>query len=408
MCQEVADPLPSAEYWHIGEITILFFSVNGPSETGEKSALIEVGSFSSFVVFGNTPHRVAYACFIPANKKIIMPIQNKSNLTIIASYLLAALALTVVMAKGLLASLLAGMLVYSLVHVLSPALGKSINDHRARMIAVAILAALIVLLLSVGVWAAVSYFQRDVGSLEALMKKLADMVEASREQMPPWLQEHVPATAEAIRDVISSWLRKHAANAQTIGQEAGRTAAHLLIGMAIGAMAALYDTTTPPDYKPLSAALHARVVNLHNAFRQIVFAQIRIAAINAAFTGLYLMVALPLSGVHLPLAKTMVAITFVVGLLPVIGNLISNSVIVIVSSSHSMIIAGTSLAFLVVIHKLEYFLNAKIIGTHINARAWELLTAMLTMEAIFGLPGLVAAPVFYAYLKKELSDQGLV
>ena len=33
---------------------------------------------------------------------------------------------------------------------------------------------------------------------------------------------------------------------------------------------------------------------------------------------------------------------------------------------------------------------------------------MLVMEAAFGLAGLVAAPIYYAYLKKELSDQGLV
>ena len=30
------------------------------------------------------------------------------------------------------------------------------------------------------------------------------------------------------------------------------------------------------------------------------------------------------------------------------------------------------------------------------------------METLFGLPGVVAAPVYYAYLKKELGDQGLV
>jgi predicted PurR-regulated permease PerM len=117
---------------------------------------------------------------------------------------------------------------------------------------------------------------------------------------------------------------------------------------------------------------------------------------------------LPLAGVHLPLTKTMVAITFFAGLLPVIGNLISNTMIVIVGLSHSLAIALASLVFLVVIHKLEYFLNAKIIGSRINAHAWELLIAMLVMEAIFGLPGVVAAPVLYAYAKKELQDQGLV
>jgi len=63
---------------------------------------------------------------------------------------------------------------------------------------------------------------------------------------------------------------------------------------------------------------------------------------------------------------------------------------------------------MVVIHKLEYFLNARIIGAHVNARAWELLTAILVMETLFGLYGVVAAPVFYAYVKKELRDRDWV
>jgi hypothetical protein len=30
------------------------------------------------------------------------------------------------------------------------------------------------------------------------------------------------------------------------------------------------------------------------------------------------------------------------------------------------------------------------------------------MEAAFGLPGVIAAPVYYAYLKLELTGRGLV
>ena len=51
--------------------------------------------------------------------------------------------------------------------------------------------------------------------------------------------------------------------------------------------------------------------------------------------------------------------------------------------SQGVPVAVASLVYLVVIHKLEYFLNARIIGSHINARAWELLIAMLVMEAAF-------------------------
>jgi len=71
-------------------------------------------------------------------------------------------------------------------------------------------------------------------------------------------------------------------------------------------------------------------------------------------------------------------------------------------------VALASLGFLIVIHKLEYFVNARIVGSQIHAAAWELLLAMLVMEAAFGLPGVVAAPVLYAYLKAELAARELV
>jgi predicted PurR-regulated permease PerM len=226
--------------------------------------------------------------------------------------------------------------------------------------------------------------------------------------LPVWLRAHVPTGVDALREMLSRWMREHAVEARVVGEVAGRIIAHVLIGMVIGAMAALYDTTEPKNYKPLAAALHARVVTLAFAFKQIVFAQVRIAALNALFTGIFLLIVLPMAGIHLPLVKTMITVTFVAGLLPVIGNLISNTVLVIVGLSYSLHTAIAALLFLIAIHKLEYFLNARIIGGHINARAWELLSAMLVLEAVFGVPGVIAAPVLYAYLKMELSNRGLV
>ena len=78
------------------------------------------------------------------------------------------------------------------------------------------------------------------------------------------------------------------------------------------------------------------------------------------------------------------------------------------SLSVSPLLAVSSLLFLVIIHKLEYFVNARVMGGRIHARAWELLLAMLVMDAIFGIPGVVAAPIYYAYLKNELSAHNLI
>lgn len=324
------------------------------------------------------------------------------------SWALAGLALWAVLNTGLIAALYAGLLVYALVHLLAPSLARIFGTKSARWVAVATLSGLIVVVLSVGGWLLHSFFFSDAGSFPVLLKKLADLIEEARGQIPSWLAALLPPSAEALQQWLTQWIRDHATQATQIGQQTGRVLVQILIGMVIGAMAALYDTTQIAHFKPLASALHERVARLHTSFRQVVFAQVRIAAINAAFTAIYLALVLPLAGIHLPLVKTMILVTFVAGLLPVIGNLISNTVIVVISLSHSLGLATASLAFLVTIHKLEYFLNAKIIGSQINARAWELLAAMLFMEALFGLPGVIAAPVFYAYVKHELQAANLV
>jgi len=110
----------------------------------------------------------------------------------------------------------------------------------------------------------------------------------------------------------------------------------------------------------------------------------------------------------MPYVSTLVGVTFITGLLPVVGNVLSNTVIVMVSLSQSLLLAIGSLAFLIAIHTLEHFLNAHIIGTQIRSKAWELLVAMLVMESVFGFRGLIAGPVFYAYVKDELTSRGLI
>jgi predicted PurR-regulated permease PerM len=71
-------------------------------------------------------------------------------------------------------------------------------------------------------------------------------------------------------------------------------------------------------------------------------------------------------------------------------------------------LAVAALVFLVVIHKLEYFFSARLLGARIQAFSWELLIAMLVMESLFGTAGLIAAPIYYAYVKRELREARLI
>ena len=123
--------------------------------------------------------------------------------------------------------------------------------------------------------------------------------------------------------------------------------------MIIGAMISLQQALPNTPRGPLTRALIERASCFADAFRRIVFAQVRISALNTVLTAIYLALALPLFGIHLPLTKTLIAVTFIAGLLPVVGNLISNTIIVIVSLAHSSQTALFSLLFLVVVHKSD-------------------------------------------------------
>ena len=319
--------------------------------------------------------------------------------------MIAGVALFLILHLHLLPALLAGLLVYELVHIIAPRLRLA---HAGRVTAVALIATAVVLLLLLALFGLATFLRGDVGHIQHLMQKMADIVEESRGRLPDWLVGNIPVGTDALKDAITEWLRSHAAELRLVGGEIGRVLVHILIGMIIGAMVSLREARAAARGGPLACALGERAARLGDAFRNVVFAQIRISALNTVFTAIYLVAILPMMGVHLPFAKTMIAVTFMTGLLPVVGNLISNTVIVIISLSVSAYVAIASLGFLVVVHKLEYFLNAKIVGARIHAKAWELLVAMLAMEAAFGIAGLVAAPIYYAYLKDELAARGAI
>lgn len=326
----------------------------------------------------------------------------------IASYIFAALFLLMVLLEGLLGALFAGLLMFSLIRLMAPFLGRKLSDVRARMIVAAAIGLILIAGISMAVWGLTVLLKTDATSMSHLFQKMADILDASRGKLPVWLSAHMPVDADSVRNLMTGWLREHASDAQAMGAAAGKTLTRILIGMIIGVMVSLHDSLTPQYHRPFAAALLERVSTLADAFRNIVFAQVWISGINTVLSAIFVLVVLPMAGISLPFAKSIIALTFIAGLLPVVGNLISNTVLVIVALSHSLETALACLAFMIVLHKLEYFLNARIIGSKINARSWELLIAMLVGESLFGMAGVIAAPVFYAYAKKELTARGLI
>jgi len=100
---------------------------------------------------------------------------------------------------------------------------------------------------------------------------------------------------------------------------------------------------------------------------------VRISALNTFLHGDLPARVLPLAGVHLPYAKTPGRDHL--HRRPPARRCNLNLEHLDRGREHFAIgcAAVGSLAFLVVIHKLEYFLNARIVGERIRAKAWEIL-----------------------------------
>ncbi|HVL55289.1 MAG TPA: hypothetical protein VM491_02190, partial [Burkholderiaceae bacterium] len=185
----------------------------------------------------------------------------------------------------------------------------------------------------------------------------------------------------------------------------GGTVAHVVVqgifAILVAAMAAA--ATWQPQRL---AAGYAYLDRLISVLERVVLAQLRIALFNTTMTALYLFVILPTFGVVLPFRGLMTLFTLVTGVLPVLGNLMANTVVTLISLAISPWVAIASLSFLVLIHKTEYFINARTVGVRVQVASWEILAAMLIGEALFGVQGLVAAPLLYPFFKRELITRG--
>jgi predicted PurR-regulated permease PerM len=140
-----------------------------------------------------------------------------------------------------------------------------------------------------------------------------------------------------------------------------------------------------------------RFGTFYQSFATVMGAQIVISAINTALTAVFLF------WNDFPYAKVLVGVTFLCGLLPIIGNIISNTLIVGVAFTlpNGPKMALIALIFLVVLHKSEYFLNSKIIGHRIQNPMWLTLIGLVLGEKLMGIPGMILAPVILHYIKVE-------
>jgi len=338
---------------------------------------------------------------------------------VIASYVLIAAALLLIMWQGLLPGLLCVCVGFLATRWFARVIDGGIRRSRrietpapietspmARMFAAALVMLAPVALLSLAFSEARDFVLNASEQYQELLDYIARTVLELRLKLPPEMAVYLPEGAAEVQRVIAGYLRAQAGALALTGRVWLGGLLFAYVGLIVGALAAVARTTS--QRRALADQLHRRVTLFGETFGQIVAAQFWIAAFNTFLTAVFLLFLLPMWELRLPYTPALITLTFVAGLVPIVGNLLCNVVITLVGLSVSPVTALACLGFLILIHKAEYVINAKVVGSRTQMAVWELLAVMFVAEAVFGPAGLVAAPLFYAYLKKELQAAQLV
>jgi predicted PurR-regulated permease PerM len=210
----------------------------------------------------------------------------------------------------------------------------------------------------------------------------------------------------SLKTLAVSEVKDKVANVGRYARAAVLQLAMLIIGLVVAVslfVSAKWEVDDDPDvvkgslYSTVVRELSIRFQTFYSSFAKVIAAQITISSINTVLTAFFLI----WNGY--PYIMVIIVLTFLFGLLPIIGNIMSNTLIVGVGFTVSPRTALLALIFLVVIHKLEYFLNSKIIGDRIKNPMWLTLVALVIGEKLMGIPGMILAPVVLHYIKVETS-----
>jgi len=240
------------------------------------------------------------------------------------------------------------------------------------------------------------YLQTLAGSLSAKISEL----------LARW---NLPIQVPELKLKAVEWGRGHMGETFNLAKRAGTNVVLLIFSFILTFLIMHTRITKSAAAKPdaglenlwqyLAEFIEQKIAIFYGFFRQVMAAQVIISLINAILTlGLMFVLGIP----H-KLALTV--LVFIFGLLPIVGNLISNTLICI----SALLWSGTlqviaALAFLVIIHKLEYFLNGKIIGNFVKLPMYLTLLALILGEALFHISGMILSIPVILFIRSELCE----
>ena len=271
-------------------------------------------------------------------------------------------------------------------------------------------------------WLAVAVFLVILGALayalthliHATVTALPSIAERAVPAIVQWAQDHqieLPFTnLETLKDQAMEFAQSQAHNLGTV-LDFARGATTQFIYFLVGCVVAMGLFLNPNlEMDPPSRAqrdnlyslcceeIGRRFATFYQSFAMVMKAQVIIALIDSILTGIFV------SAMGLSYVMVAVGATFLCGLLPVVGNLLSNTVVVGLGFMVSPAKGLAALAFLVTIHQLEYILNSRIIGGKIRSPLWLTLLGLVVGAGLMGVTGMILAPVILHYIRIETAE----
>ncbi|MCV2506111.1 MAG: AI-2E family transporter [Candidatus Lightella neohaematopini] len=325
---------------------------------------------------------------------------NKIILNIF-SYILVFLFIIIIIPLHLFPGFVSGFISYELIMFFTPWF-RYVFMNKARLAVVILLITIILILITSLIINLINLLTSDFQHNLNIINNINYIFLNIKKHIPKFLLLLLPNNIEDLKNKILLLLESNLIIIRDMIRIIIRILLTIFIGIIIGAIISLNKPNNNQSY--FINQLNKRIYFLSLAFHNVIMAQIRISLVNTLLTAIMIIIILPSFGIFIPLRKVLIINTFILGLIPIIGNLISNIIIIFSSLSISLTIGIVILVYLIVIHKLEYILNAGIVGQRTNTKSWELILVMLLLESIFGLNGLIAAPIYYIYLKYELKN----
>ena len=311
-----------------------------------------------------------------------------------ASYALVVLALAAVPRFDLGPALLAGLFAFMLLGLAEEALrGAGASSRAARWSAAALFAVVGVLLAAIFV----SFIEVGVSRLPLLLDRLLPRLDALAGRFG--LDLPVENVAE-LRRLILKTVEDHGQSATSASSLLTRGFFQIVVAVAVAVLRFLSGPMSFGGEDGLDAEFFRecgdRAALFSASFERVMGAQMLMAAVNAGLAALFLF------SLRIPFRTMLTLATFICGMVPIVGNLISNTLIVAAALTRSDRDAMAALIFLVVVHKGGYFLYGRIVGRRIQIPTWAILLGLLVGEAVLGVTGAILAPALIYYVREEL------